>query len=124
MCIEITLPHTPCLSSPSQPIPLLLRHQASNRSRDFTLTDVFLLDQKWETAIAEHVAFSRHYTRVAADDESNDEDVVPLGSMAESLQVSGGSGSRVLQVSVRSSSRVLQVSGGGGGQAPGYCRSV
>ena len=47
-----------------------------------------VLLQKWENALEEHIAYSRHYTRVG--DESNDEleDVIPLGSMGESLQVS------------------------------------
>ena len=43
--------------------------------------------QKWENALAEHIAYSRHYTRVGDDSNDDLDDIVPLGSMNESLQV-------------------------------------
>ena len=45
------------------------------------------VSQKWENALAEHIAYSRHYTRVGDDSNDDLDDIVPLGSMNESLQV-------------------------------------
>ena len=48
---------------------------------------IYIHSQKWENALAEHIAYSRHYTRVGDDSSDDLDDIVPLGSMNESLQV-------------------------------------
>ena len=43
--------------------------------------------QKWLNALNEHIAFSTHYTHQGEQLEEEEEELVPLGTMQDSLQV-------------------------------------
>jgi len=46
--------------------------------------------QKWVTAIKEHIAYSKQWSLEGArvsDDEENEDDLLPLGTIQDTLQV-------------------------------------
>ncbi len=49
---------------------------------------IFLVEfQKWLNALSEHIGFSTHYTHQGEAQSEYAEDIVPLGTMQEALQV-------------------------------------
>ena len=65
---------------------------------------IYLFDfiQKWENALAEHIAFATQFVMLGWQDISEDDDAaeaVPLGSMKDTLRVSSVETSRLSVIS-------------------------